>query len=105
MKSETPGQSVNYTVSPNNIHLESSFRVRKDDFEHELIALRERYPESLVWNRSLESLRREWAVHNAFHALGIARKQAAHTDLNWPQPWIIRVAYDLLGRVVWPFIK
>ena len=41
MKNETPGQSVNYTVSPNNIHLESSFRVPKEE-ERELKAIRER---------------------------------------------------------------
>ena len=98
-------EGIDYTISPDNIHLESSFRVSKDDFESELVAMRERHPESLVWNRSFESLKREWAVHNAFHAMGIARNQSAHADLNWPQPWIIRMAYDLLGRVVWPFIK
>ena len=98
-------EGIDYTISPDNIHLESSFKVSKDDFESELVAMRERHPESQVWNRSLESLMREWAVHNAFHAMGIARKQSAHVDLNWPQPWIIRMAYDLLGRVVWPFIK
>ena len=96
---------MDYEVSPNNIQLKSSFEVSKEDFERELAAIRELHPESQVWNRSIESLKREWAVHNAFHALGVARKQAAHTDLNWPQPWFIRVAYDLLGRVVWPFIK
>ena len=97
-----PGE---YSVSPNNIHLESSFRVPKDDFECELKAIRERHPDSQVWNRSMGSLKREWAAHNAFHALGIFRDRTAHMDLNWPQPWIIRVAYDLLGRVVWPFNK
>ena len=96
---------MDYEVSPNNIQLKSSYEISKDDFERELAAIREQHPESQVWNRSLESLKREWAVHNAFHAMGVARKQSAHTDLNWPQPWLIRVAYDLLGRVVWPFIK
>ena len=37
-----------YTVIPNNIHLESSFEVRKEDFERELEAIREKYPECLV---------------------------------------------------------
>ena len=55
-----------YSVSPNNVHLESSFRVPKEDFERELKAIREQYPESQVWNRSMESLKREWAAHNAF---------------------------------------
>ena len=98
-------QKIDCTVSPTNIHLESSFKVPKADFEWELISMREQHPESQVWNRSIESLKREWAAHNAFHALGIFRKQTAHADLNWPQSWLIRVAYDLIGRAVWPFIK
>ncbi len=98
-------ENIDYTVSPSNIHLESSFQVSKEDFERELLALRERHPESQVWNRSIDSLKHEWAAHNAFHALGILRSQTAHTDLNWPQPWFIRVVYDLIGKVVWPFIK
>lgn len=96
---------VDYTVTPTNIHLESSFTVSKEDFEQELLSMREQHPDSQVWNRSIKSLKREWAAHNAFHALGIARKQTAHADLNWPQPWLIRIAYDLIGRAVWPFIK
>ena len=94
-----------YRVSENNIHLESSFRVRKDDFERELKAIRERFPDSLVWKRSMESLKREWATHNAFHAMGIFRSRTAHMDLNWPQPWFVRLGYALIGSIVWPFIK
>ena len=41
---------MQYTVSPTNIQLKSSFEVRKDDFERELLAMREAHPESLVWN-------------------------------------------------------
>ena len=96
---------MDYEVSSNNIKLKSSYEVSKDDFERELAVIREQHPDSLVWNRSIDSLKREWAAHNAFHALGLVRKQTADTDLNWPQKWPIRVAYDLLGRVVWPFIK
>ena len=95
-----------YTVSPNNIHLENSFRVRKNAFRRELEAMRERFPDSLVWkHRSLGSLEREWAVHNALYALGIFPSRTSHTDLNWPQGWIFRVGYALLGPLVWPFIK
>ena len=94
-----------YSVSENNIHVDSSFRVRKEDFESELRSIRERYPESQVWNRSLESLKREWATHNAFHEMGIFRSRTAHMDLNWPQPWYIRLGYAIIGKIVWPFIK
>ena len=96
---------MDYDVSSNNIKLKSSFEVSKDDFEGELAAIRELHPDSLVWNRSIDSLKREWAAHNAFHALGLVRKQTADTDLNWPQPWFIRLGYDLLGRIAWLFIK
>ena len=99
------GNNGNYTVSPNNIHMESSFEISKEDFESELKTLREQYPDSLVWNRSMDSLKREWAAHNALHAMGIARKQTAHADLNWPQHWIIRLGYDIIGTIAWPFIK
>ena len=94
-----------FSVSENNIHLESSFRVPKEDFERELKAIREQYPDSQVWNRSTESLKREWATHNAFQAMGIFRSRTGHMDLNWPQPWYVRAGYAILGRVVWLFIK
>jgi len=96
---------MDYTFSSNNIQLKSSFKVKKDDFERELLAMREEHPECLVWNRSIKSLKREWAAHNAFHALGILRRKTADTDLNWPQGWLTRVGYGLVGRVVWPFIR
>ena len=99
-------EGYSYTVSPNNIHLASSFLVHKDAFKRELLAMRERFPDSQVWkNRSIRSLTWEWAVHNALHALGIFKSRTAHLDLNWPQGWIFRIGYTLLGPVVWPFIK
>ena len=79
--------------------------VCKEDFEGVLLTIRELYPDSLVWNRSIKSLKHEWAAHNAFHALGIARRKTADADLNWPQPWLIRSGYAIIGTIVWPFIK
>ena len=96
---------MQFTVTPNNIQLKSSYDVRKEDFERELEAIREQHPDCLVWNRSMESLKREWAAHNAFHALGLVRKQTADTDLNWPQPWYVRLGYAVVGTLVKPFIK
>ena len=95
---------MEYDVTSNNIRLKSSFEVSKDDFERELAAIREQHPDSLVWNRSIDSLKREWAVHNAFHALGVFRSRTAHMDLNWPQPWFVRLGYAIIGRIAWPFI-
>lgn len=96
---------LQYTLTSSNLHLISSFKISKKDFERELMMLRERHPECLVWNRSIRSLKREWATHNAFHAMGILRTQTADTDLNWPQSWSIRLGYAVVGVIVWPFIK
>ena len=90
---------MQYKVTPTNIQLKSSFEVRKEDFERELLAMREAHPESLVWNRSIKSLKREWAAHNAFHALGVFRKQTADVDLDWPQGWLMRVGMVLWGEL------
>lgn len=98
-------EQFKYSVSPNNIHLESSFHVPKKNFVRELMAIRAEHPESLVWNRSIRSLVREWATHNAFYALGIFRSRTAHMDLNWPQRWLFRLGYAIIGVLVWPFIK
>lgn len=96
---------MQYKISPNNIQLKSSFEISKVDFERELEAIREEHPDCLVWNRSMGSLKREWAAHNAFHALGLVRKQTADTDLNWPQPWYVRLGYAVAGTLLKPFIK
>jgi len=96
---------MEYEVSSNNIRLKLSYEVSKDDFERELAAIRKLHPDCLVWNRSFDSLKREWAVHNAFYALGLMHKQTAHTDLNWPQKWFIRMGYAIAGTIAWPFIK
>ena len=96
---------MRYTLTSNNIHIFSSYRVKKKDFERELAAIRELHPDCCVWNRTIGSLTREWAVHNALHRLGIARRQTADIDLNWPQNWLIRALYTLLGALVWPFVE
>lgn len=96
---------MQYTISSNNLHVKSSFEIRKKDFEKELLAIRAEHPESLVWNRSIRSLVREWATHNAFYELGIFRSRTAHMDLNWPQRWLFRMGYAIIGALVWPFIR
>ena len=99
-------EGFSYTVSPNNIHLESSFLVPKCAFARSLAALHLEHPDSEGRTpRSLKSLVREWAAHNALHALGIYRSRTCHTDLNWPQGWIFRLGYGIGGALVWPFIK
>lgn len=37
--------------------------------------------------------------------MGIFKSRTGEIDLNWPQGWIFRVGYALLGPLVLPFIK
>ena len=96
---------MQYKISPNDLQLKSSFKVKKEAFARELAKIREKHPECRVWKRSLRSLKLEWAAHNALHALGIFRSRTGDADLNWPQPWYIRLGYAILGTLTWPFIK
>ena len=82
---------MNYIFPSDSIPLKSSFRIKKDDFDREFLAMREEYPECMVWNTSIKSLKKEWAAHNAFHAMGVFRKETADVDLNWLQGWLTRV--------------
>lgn len=96
---------MNYSISPNNLQLQASYTIAKKSFLRELAAIRARHPECGVWKRSPKSLVREWAAHNAFHALGIFPSRTCHTDLNWPQKWYFRIGYGVIAALVWSFIK
>lgn len=99
---------VNYTIDALNLHIEDSFKVSKRDFAANLIWVKQDKggnEDSLVWLRSMNSLRREWATHNALYALGILRSHTKDVDLNYPQKWYMRLAYSIVGRLMMPFIR
>lgn len=98
---------VAYTISTNDLQIKDSYLVSKHDFETELLWVKndeEGNADSLVWNRSIASMRREWATHNAFYCLGILRSHTKDVDLNYPQKWYEKIGYCVVGRLVMPFI-
>lgn len=89
-----------------NIHIPDSYLIPKADFDKVLATCKKRHPGNEVFRfRSPLSLKTEWATHNALYALGIRREQTKDLDLNYPQKVWERLAYPLIGCVVWPFIK
>lgn len=50
------------------------------------------------------SLRFEWAVHKALYGLGIERERTLSADLNYPQGWAVRWAYNIFGCAIYLFI-
>lgn len=96
---------MNFVVKPDRIKLLDSYQVSKWDFLHELEGVRLKTFGSDVWKRSMTSLMREWACHNAAYALGIRRDKTKDCDLNASLPWYASALYWVLGGIVWLFIK
>ncbi len=69
-----------YSVFEDNIHLESSFMVRKEDFEMELNVIRERYPEIHLWKIFIEPLKQDWAAHNCLYLICIVRERTGYME-------------------------
>ena len=97
---------LKYWVGPTAITLRDSYQVSKIHFERQLLRIRNLYPTHAIFSaRSMGSLKREWAGHNALYALGIKRSRTRDCDLEYPQQWHVKVAWDVLGFLVWPWIK
>lgn len=94
-----------YVVTQYNAHIPDSYEVSKRGFDGILDSLQIQYPHCEVWQRKRWSLKAEWSVRVFLYNLGIAREHTKDVDLNVPQPWYVRVAYNVIGAIVWPFIK
>lgn len=97
--------SMKYKITRDNIHLIDSWKVPKRRFVRELARIRYIHPECEVWRRSERSLEREWAVHNLLYSLGLFRSRTKDCDLDWPQKWPIRAAYDVIGTAAMILIQ
>lgn len=99
------GQLYNYQFTANNLHIENSCKVRKRYFQGSLEWIEEKHPDLDVWKRTKSSLRCEWAAHNLCYALDIHRDRTKDIDLNYPQKWYVRLAYDIVGALALLIIK
>lgn len=96
---------MDYTITPNNIHLIESYKVSKKDFQKELNQIHILHPDCEVWNRSNCSLKLEWACHNFLYALHYKRAQTGDADLDYPQTLWTRIKNSVVGVIGWIFIK
>lgn len=95
-----------YSVTENNIHIENSCDILKNNFQGVLSLIKREYPGNKVLeNRSVKSMEREWCVHNWCYAHGIAKERTRSVDLNWPQRWWVKAIYAVAGTLLWPFTK
>lgn len=82
------------------IHINDSYRISKSLMETKL----ERYKtegtpseQAVLANRSMDSLKREWATHNLCYKLGLWRSRTKDVDLQFPLPWYERLTYNTIG--------
>ena len=96
---------LKYTMTLENIHIYNSYAVPKKEFDRQLYKIQSLYPSCHVWQRSMRSLCREWALHNALYSLGFKKGRTKDVDLNYPLKWYASSAYYIFGAIVWPFIR
>lgn len=100
------------TPSSNNIKIEDSYCIRKKYFNRFLNRIKILYPNNnVIKHRKLVSLKFEWAVHNfiygfaEFFELDNIMNRCKDVDLNWPQKWYVNWTYNILGVIIWIFVK
>ena len=94
-------------ITTHNIHIEYSYLIQtKSEMRLILNDLKNQlYIASITMstpfnNRSIKSMVNEWVSHNNLYQLGYKVEQTGSVDLNYPQPWYVKLAYWFLSRIV-----
>ncbi len=67
-----------------DMRIYNSYKITSLEEQEEIIDILLRYEEEFEsdWDRSKESLQREWAIHNLLYELGIKPKNTKHVDFD-----------------------
>lgn len=96
---------VDYTATINNVHIFDSYAVPKKRYDRELSRIHIFNPECEVFaQRSMRSLKSEWATHSFLYDVGLWKSRTKDVDLNVPMAWYKEWAYFIVGALVWIFI-
>ena len=90
---------LSYRVKPERINILNSYEIQKSQFIPILEEIKSKYPEHGVWNRSMKSLEREWAVHNFLYSIGFKKEKTKDVSLDYPQPWYAKIGYFIFGGI------
>lgn len=93
---------MEYTLTYDNLHIVSGYKIRKWNMRKELKKVRKaaKPGETIVFGRSIFSLKMEWICHNFLYNVNYKREQTADPDLNNPcdrPEW----QYIICGLLVW----
>ena len=92
---------MDYTITDTCLTIRDSHRISKWVYGARLREIREEYPYSDVWERSIFSCAMEWTCHSFLYMLGIQRERTGTVDIDYPcdhPEWM----YCICGIIVWP---
>ena len=96
---------MKYKILSDRVKLIGSCLISKEKMGRELQSIRNLHPACPLWQRSEDSLKREWASHNLAYSLGIKRNKTKDCDLNYEQKWYVKLAYGVVGAIALMIIK
>ena len=99
-------QIVQYSLGVGNLHIADSYQIPGRDFKEILTDIKQSNPDAFLFKvRGICGMCLEWATHNFFYKIGFQRERTQDVDLDYPQKWYYRIAYPIIGTVVWLFIR
>ena len=98
-------RAIIYDLTYNCLHLCNSYRVHKWQMRSILREIKDKTMpgQTLVFERSLFSLKMEWICHNFLYNIGYERERTRSADLDNPcdrPEW----EYIVCGLLVWLFV-
>lgn len=96
---------MKYKIYTDRVKLLGSHLIPKARFSRELCLIRNLHPTCMIWHRSENNLRREWASHNLAYSLGINRSRTADCDLENEPKWYHNAFYAVVGTFALWVIK
>lgn len=95
---------IDYNVTYHCVHINDSYKVRKWNMRKVLKDIKAKHEsETIVFQRSMFSLKMEWIAHNFLYNVGYKREQVGNVDLDNPcdrPEWL----YIVCGLLTWIFV-
>ena len=96
---------MRYKICADRVKLYDSYIVPKSRFELEMNIIRYNRPTCRLWERSINSLRREWATHTLLYNMKIQQEKTKDCDLEYKQKWYAKIGYAIIGTIALWLIK
>lgn len=97
---------MRYKVYDNRVKIYDSYLVSKKEFAFALSWIREDYRDLPLWeNRSVRSMRCEWALHVLAYNLGYKRERTKDCDLDFKSTAWMSFLYFIFGSIAMLVIK